>query len=147
MDSSTVRRVLQDLIRIDQVMVVMDSGDAVSQMRPDGLNPPQFENDTATIQARGWSVRMDMGSVAGVQFVEAEDHREAVPKMYYARFYDQGGGTLLRFYFPNPWLDGEDNATEFQPERLRLFEEYRDRWFGTEGVAFVRQRGRQTAGN
>ena len=76
------------------------------------------------------------------QFVEAEDH--GIPFVYYVRFSDPQEETLLRVYFPNPYLADDFQRTELQPEKLRAFEEFRDRYLGREGIVFV-ERPRQTS--
>ena len=81
-----------------------------------------------------------MESVAGIQFVEAEDH--GVPFLYYVRFSSGNEDTLVRCYFPNPYLDENDEPAAFQPEKLKYFEDFRDRYIGQEGIIFV-QRPRQ----
>ena len=92
------------------------------------------------VASEGWHVHLDLRAVSEGQFVEAEDRlHDDIPWLYYVRFSDDRGGTLVRFYFPNPWLDDDEKPTEFQPERLRLFEEFRDRYVGTSGITFVRR--------
>ena len=44
-------------------------------------------------------------------------------------------------YFPNPWLDDDEKPTEFQPERLKGFEDFRDRYVGENDIEFVRRPG------
>ena len=68
--------------------------------------------------------------IDGIQFVEATSHGDL--KSYYVRFSHNWDDTLVRCYFPNPYLDDDEKRTEFQPEKLRAFEESRDRWVGKE---------------
>ena len=76
--------------------------------------------------------------MASVQFVEATDPAHTdIPKLYYVRLSDDVGNTMIRFYFPSPWLDDDENRTEFQPRRLALFEDFRDRFVGREGIRSV----------
>jgi hypothetical protein len=44
---------------------------------------------------------------------------------------------LVRSYFSNPNLDDNEKRTEFQPEKLKVFEEFRDRYVGQEGIVSV----------
>jgi hypothetical protein len=44
---------------------------------------------------------------------------------------------MIRFYFPSPWLDDDENRAEFQPEKLALFETVRDHYVGREGIVSV----------
>jgi hypothetical protein len=101
------------------------------------MKDPSFSDGYATVEADSWHFHMKLGSVEGVQFVEAEDH--GIPFLYYVRFSDASEGTLLRVYFPNPHLDDDDNPTDFQPEKLKLFEDFRDRYVGLEGFSFVKR--------
>ena len=70
--------------------------------------------------------------------MEAKDH--GIPCLYYVRFSNSEEQTVLRAYFPNPYLDEEERPTEFQPQRLKLFELVRDKYVGTMGIVFA-QRG------
>jgi len=46
---------------------------------------------------------------------------------------------LIRSYFPNPSLTDDEKRTDFQPEKLKAFEEFRDRYVGREGIVFVKR--------
>ena len=74
----------------------------------------------------------------GVQFVEAEDH--IAPFLYYVRFSNMAGDTLLRFYFPNPYLDDSSKLTDFQPQRLIVFDKYKDEYVGRDGIVYVKRK-------
>jgi hypothetical protein len=75
--------------------------------------------------------------VDGIQFVEAVSHDDL--KSYYIRFSKGWDETLVRCYFPNPYLDANNKRTEFQPEKYQLFEEMRDKYVGREGIVFVQR--------
>ena len=85
-------------------------------------------------------MHVNLEAVEGVQFVEADDRlHDGIARLYYARLGGASEDTLLRFYFPNPWLDADERPTEFQSEKLAVFEEFRDRWVGRSGIEFVRR--------
>ena len=111
-------------------------------MHLDAAKTPEFSDSYATFWGDAWHVHMNMERVTAVQFVEAEDHG-FVPFLYYVRFSDAEEQTVMRLYFPNPYLDDDEQVTDFQPERLQAFETMRDRYVGSEGVTYV-QRPRQT---
>ena len=73
--------------------------------------------------------------MTGVQFVEAESHDDLVS--YYVRFSNEKEETMVRGYFPNPYLDDNLQRTELQTEKLKSFEEMRDRYVGRDGIVFV----------
>ena len=132
---------IRDLVRLDGMMVVIGNADAVGEMYVNPMNEPEFHGPHVTLRADRWHVHLNTDRVVGAQFVEAEDH--GIPFLYYVRFSDDKEETLLRLYFPNPYLDDEEHLVEFQPEKLKLFEEMRDRYVGQEGIIFVR-RARQS---
>ena len=142
MNQNTIKTLVTELVTSDKMLLVIDSGGAVSEMHAIGMPEPEYKGQWATIESKEWHVHLNLATVDGVQFVENSDHgHEIMPKIYYVRLSAADGVTLVRFYFPNPWLDDDENVTEFQPERLRYFEEFRDRYVGKDGVVFVRRGG------
>ena len=139
MDTSILKRLLADLLALDGMLVVVDSGGAVAEMHPQGRMTPDFEDDWAMLETQGWHVHLKLSSIDGVQFVEADDNLHSFPKLYYVRMSDAGERTTIRFYFPNPWLDDDEKPSDFQPEKVALFERYKDRYVGKGGVVFVRR--------
>ena len=136
----TYNKLIGELLRIEMLLLVIDSGGAVGEMHVSGTNEPEFEDKWATIKDEGWHVHLNMQTIEGVQFVEAEDHGHSnIPKLYYVRMSDADGRTLLRFYFPNPWLNDDEEPSEFQPAKLKLFEGFRDRYVGRDGIVFARR--------
>ena len=83
-------------------------------------------------------MHLNLPRVTAVQFVEAEDHG-VVPFLYYVRLSDVEEQTVLRLYFPNPYLDNDENVVDFQPERLKLFEQMRDRYVGNSEIIYVKR--------
>ena len=128
MNQDTLKRLISELLRVDGMLLVIDSGGAVSEMSLHQAPEVEFDGRWATIEARDWHIHLDLERVCGAQFVENSHHgHEAMPKLYYVRLSDGDGATLLRFYFPNPWLDDAEKPAPFQPERLRLFQDFRRR--------------------
>ena len=127
---------IRDLTSIDQMLIVLGDRGAVGEMHLDATKAPEFSDSYVTFWGDAWHVRMNMSRVTAVQFVEAEDHG-FVPFLYYVRFSDAEEQTVMRLYFPNPYLDDNEERTEFQPERLQTFERLRDRYVGWEGITYV----------
>ena len=136
----TYNKLIGELLRIEMLMLVIDSGGAVGEMHVSSTNETEFEDKWVTIKDEGWHVHLNMQTIEGVQFVEAEDHGHSnIPKLYYVRMSDADGRTLLRFYFPNPWLNNDEELSEFQLAKLKLFEGFRDRYVGRDGIVFARR--------
>jgi len=128
---------IRELCGLPQMLWVVGGGDVVSENASLGMREPDFTDGYATVRSDAWHFHISMESVTGIQFVEAEDH--GIPFLYYVRFSNEKEETLVRCYFPNPYLDDYDNTAEFQPEKLELFEELRDRYVGQEGIIFAKR--------
>ena len=138
-----LEKILTELSTRPGMLWVVGGGSVVSENGPKGMKEPTFDGGYATIEGDNWHFHLKTGAVTGIQFVEAEDH--GIPFLYYVRFSDPEEETLLRVYFPNPYLDENEKPAEFQPDRLKAFEEVRDKHVNQEDVVFV-QRARQTSG-
>jgi hypothetical protein len=128
---------LKELTRNDQMMWVVGGGEVVSENNARGIKEPEVSNGWATVEAENWHFHLGLDSVDGIQFVEAVSHGDL--KSYYVRFSKGWDETLVRCYFPNPYLDANNKRTEFQPEKYQLFEEMQDKYVGREGVVFVQR--------
>ena len=139
MNRETVKELIEDLLECEGMLLVIDSGGAVSEMHAPPAIETEFDGRWATIEAREWHVHLDLDAVDGAQFVENSNHghESMMAKLYYLRLSGADEATLLRFYFPNPWLDDDERPTEFQPERLRVFEGFCGRYVGRDGIVFV----------
>jgi hypothetical protein len=119
------------------MLFVVGGGACVSEMYADGKTAPKFSGQWAMMEAESWHFHLDLSLVKSAQFVEAEDH--GAPVLYYVRLADDKDETILRCYFPNPYLDENDKRVPFQVEKLKLFEEMRDTHSSRPGVAFVKR--------
>lgn len=132
-----MKDLIRDLARIKRMLFVVGGGACVSEMYCDGETEPEFHGEWSMVESESWHLHMNVAQVKSAQFVEAEDH--GAPVLYFVRFADEAEETLLRAYFPNPYLDDNDKRIDFQPEKLKVFEELRDRYAGQPGVVFVKR--------
>ncbi len=138
MEGAILKKLISELLSVDDMLLVIDSGGAVAEMYARDLHTTDFAGQWSMIESTDWHMHLDLETVSAVQFVENADHgHDMMPKVYYARLSAADGTTLVRFYFPNPWLDDNESPTEFQPERLRAFEEIRDRYASEDGITSV----------
>ena len=131
-------QIIKELTRDEAVMWVVGGGGVVSENNSKGIKEPEVSGGYATIEADNWHFHVKLDDVSGIQFVEAESHGDLLS--YYVRFSNDKEETLLRGYFPNPYLDDNYQRTEFQPEKFQRFEEMRDRYVGHEEIVFVQRR-------
>jgi putative heme iron utilization protein len=138
-----LERLIRELASVEGMLWVIGGGEVVSENVARGMKEPSFSEGYVTVQGDSWHFHLKTEAATGVQFVEAEDH--GIHFLYYVRFASSKDETLLRCYFPNPYLDENDKPTEFQPDKLKLFQEFQDRHVGQQGIIFVR-RPRQSPG-
>lgn len=120
--------IIRELTANDRMLWVVGGGEVASENTSQGIKEPDFSNGWITIEADNWHFHLPEASVNGIQFVEAESHGGL--KSFYIRFSKDWEETLVRCYFPNPYLDDNLNRVDFQPERYQAFLEMRDRYVG-----------------
>jgi len=135
--------ILRELTQDDKKMWVIGGSKVSSENSSKGIKEPEVSDKYVTIEADNWHCHLDLDLVTGIQFVVAESHGDM--HSYYVRFSGpEFEDTLVRTYFPNPSLDDNEKRVDFQPEKVKAFEEFRDRYVGREGIVFV-ERPRQTS--
>jgi hypothetical protein len=136
--TGALHELLVDLAAIPGMLAVVGSGETVAEMHSPGGLELELQGQWWKVESGNWHVHFKPGTVEGVQFVVAtDDAHTVIPKLYYVRLADGVGDTMVRFYFPSPWLDDDERRTEFQPERVAQFEAVRDRYVGREGISAV----------
>ncbi len=129
---------IRELTSNDKMMWVVGGGEVASENTSQGIKEPDFSNGWVTIEADNWHFHLSEAAVNGIQFVEAESHGNL--KSFYIRFSRDWDETLVRCYFPNPYLDEANNRTDYQPEKYAAFVEMRDRYVGQEeGIVYVQR--------
>ena len=121
---------IRELTSSDRMMWVIGGGEVASENTSKGIKEADLSNGWYTIEADNWHFHLAETSVNGIQFVEADSHGGL--KSFYVRFSKDWEETLVRCYFPNPYLDENEKRTDLQPDKLRAFEDSRDRWVGKE---------------
>ena len=134
--------VLDELIREltsnDTMMWVVGGGEVASENTSKGIKEPDLSNGWYTIEADNWHFHLAEGSVNGIQFVEAVSHGGL--SSYYVRFSKDWEDTLVRCYFPNPYLDDNNKRVDFQQDKYDAFLEMRDRYVGRdESIVYVKR--------
>ena len=134
---------LRELTQDDKKMWVIGGSKVSSENSSKGIKEPEVSDKYVTIEADNWHCHLDLDLVTGIQFVVAESHGDM--HSYYVRFSGpEFEDTLVRTYFPNPSLDDNERRVDFQPKKVKAFEEFRDRYVGREGIVFV-ERPQQTS--
>ena len=131
---------LRRLAQNDKMMWVVGGVGVVSENNSKGIKEPEVSGGYVTMEADNWHFHLGLDSITAIQFVEAESHGDLMS--YYVRFSNDGDGkeeTLVRSYFPNPYLGENFERTELQPEKLEAFEKMRDEYVGRKGIVYVKR--------
>ena len=134
---------VKELAKDDRMMWVVGGGEVVSENDSKGIKEPEFSKGYLTVEADNWHFHLGIDSVTGIQFVEAESHQDLIS--YYVRFSNAKEETLVRSYFPNPYLDDNQKRTSLQAHRLQTFEAMRDKYVGRDGIIFARRTQQPTS--
>ena len=134
---------VKELAKDDRMMWVVGGGEVVSENDSKGIKEPEFSKGYLTVEADNWHFHLGIDSVTGIQVVEAESHEDLIS--YYVRFSNSKEETLVRSYFPNPYLDDNQKRTSLQADRLQTFEAMRDRYVGRDGIIFARRTQQPTS--
>ena len=126
---------MNELAHDEAMMWVVGGGLVVSENHAKGIKAPRRHGDSVTIEADNWHCHIRLPDITGIQFVETKSHGDRLS--YYVRFSGDGEATLLRSYFPNPYMDENLNPTPLQPERLKAFTDLREQYEGRDGIVFV----------
>ena len=133
---------VKELAKDDRMMWVVGGGEVVSENDSKGIKEPEFSKGYLTVEADNWHFHLGIDSVTGIQFVEAESHEDLVS--FYVRFSNAKEETLVRSYFPNPYLDDNLKRTSLQADRLQAFEAMREKYVGRDGIVFARRTQQST---
>ena len=134
---------VKELAKDDRMMWVVGGGEVVSENDSKGIKEPEFSKGYLTVEADNWHFHLGIDSVTGIQFVEAESHEDLIS--YYVRFSNAKEETLVRSYFPNPYLDDNQKRTSLQAAKLQTFEAMRDKYVGRDGIIFARRNQQPTS--
>ena len=130
---------IKELTKDDQMMWVVGGGEVVSENNSKGIKEPEFDRGYITVEADNWHFHIGLDNITGIQFVEAKSHGDMLS--YYVRFSGSSEETLLRGYFPNPYLDENDKRTDLQPDKLKAFNDMRAQYEGRDGIIFAHPPG------
>ena len=112
---------------------VAGPGPIVNENESTGIHEPTMKGPSVTVTAANWHFHIRPERVAAIQFVVA-DAAHGELRMYYVKLVNDQSENMLRAFFPSPYMDEDDNAADFQPEKLNSYEEFRDRFVGRDGI-------------
>ena len=133
--------IIEGLVATPGVFFVVSRPGVSAELRTNPGRFPEFQaGGWAELSGTDWHTHVNLDMVQSVEFVEQHDHG-TIPFLYYVSFLDHTGQTIIQAYFASPYLDEKEQPVEFQAEKLRLFQEMRDRFISKQGFSFVVRQG------
>ena len=121
---------LSDIVKIDDILLIVRAGGAIIEMRSNSLNLRQKDNWITLGDNDGpCHMHLDSNSVSKAQFVEEQKENRI---SYSIRFYDKEGQKLLSAVFSKMY----DDKMNVKPERKRLYSELFQKYGSKETIVF-----------
>ena len=121
---------LSDIVKINDILLIVRTGGAITEMRSNSLNLRQKDNWITIGDNDGpCHMHVDSSSVSKAQFVEEQKENRI---SYSIRFYDQEGQKLLSAVFSKMY----DDKMNIKPERKKLYDELFQKYGSKETIVF-----------
>ena len=121
---------LSDIVKIDDILLIVRTGGAITEMRSNSLNLRQKDNWITIGDNDGpCHMHVDSSSVSKAQFVEEQKENRI---SYSIRFYDKEGQKLLSAVFSKMY----DDKMNIKLERKKLYDELFQKYGSKETIVF-----------
>ena len=125
-----LKDLLSEIIQIDNILLIVRTGGAITEMRSNSLNLRQKDNWITIGDNDGpCHMHVDANTVAKAQFVkEQKENRTS----YSIRFFDKEGEKLMSAVFSKMY----DDNMNIKPDRIKLFDELFQKYGSKETITF-----------
>ena len=126
-----LKDLLSDLIQIENVLFIVRTGGAITEMRSNSLNLRQKENWITMGDNDGpCHMHVDQSTISRAQFVrEQKENRTS----YSIRFFDKQGEKMLSAVFSKM---NDDNMNP-RPDRIKIYDELFKKYGSKETIVFL----------
>ena len=125
-----LKDLLSDIIKIDNILLIVRTGGAITEMRSNSLNLRQKDNWITIGDNDGpCHMHVDTNTVVKAQFVrEAKENRTS----FSIRFFDKDGQKLMSAVFSKMY----DDNMNIKQDRLNLYESIFKKYGSKETITF-----------
>jgi putative heme iron utilization protein len=129
-NENMLKDLLSDIIKIDDVLFIVRTGGAITEMRSNALNLRQKDNWVTIGDNDGpCHMHVDTNTVAKIQFVkEQKENRTS----YSVRFFDKDGEKLMSAVFSKMF----DDKMTIKPDRKKLYDDLFQKYGANETITF-----------
>jgi putative heme iron utilization protein len=121
---------LSDIVKISDILLIISTGGAITEMRTNSLNLRQMDNWITIGDNEGpCHMHVDTNLVAKAQFIiETKENR----KSYSIRFFDKAGMKLMSAFFSKMY----DDYMKVKPDRVKLYDDLFQKYGSKETITF-----------
>ena len=125
-----LKDLLSDLVQIDNILLIVRTGGAITEMRSNSLNLRQKDN-WITIGNNDGSCHMhvDANTVAKAQFVKEQKENKT---SYSIRFFDNKGEKLMSAVFSKMY----DDMMNIKQDRIKMYDDLFRKYGSKETITF-----------
>lgn len=126
----SLKDILSDIVKMDNILLIVRTGGAISEMRSNSLTLRQKDNWITIGDNDGpCHMHIDASTIASAQFArEQKENRIS----YSVRFFDKDGAKMLSAVFSKMY----DEAMNVKPDRLDLYDGLFQKYGSRETVSF-----------
>ena len=125
-----LKDLLSDLIQIDNVLLIVRTGGAITEMRSNSLNLRQKDNWITIGDNDGpCHMHVDANTVAKAQFVKEQKENKT---SYSIRFFDNKGEKLMSAVFSKMY----DDMMNIKPDRIKMYDDLFQKYGSKETIIF-----------
>ncbi|MGI0008715.1 MAG: ChuX/HutX family heme-like substrate-binding protein [Nitrosopumilaceae archaeon] len=125
-----LKDLLSDIVQIDNILLIVRTGGAITEMRSNLLNIRQKDNWITIGDNDGpCHMHVDTNTVAKAQFVkEQKENRTS----YSIRFFDKQGEKIMSAVFSKMY----DDNMNIKPDRIKMYDDLFQKYGSKETITF-----------
>ena len=125
-----LKDLLSDIVKIDNILLIVRTGGAITEMRSNSLSLRQKDNWITIGDNDGpCHMHVDTNTVAKAQFIKEEKENKV---SYSVRFFDKDGQKILSTVFSKMY----DDNMNIKPDRLKLYNDIFQKYGSKETITF-----------
>ncbi|MGI0040985.1 MAG: ChuX/HutX family heme-like substrate-binding protein [Nitrosopumilaceae archaeon] len=125
-----LKDLLSDLVQIDNILLIVRTGGAITEMRSNSLNLRQKDNWITIGDNDGpCHMHVDTNTVAKAQFVKEQKENKT---SYSIRFFNKQGEKLMSAVFSKMY----DDNMNIKPDRIKLYDDLFRKYGSKETITF-----------
>jgi putative heme iron utilization protein len=127
---ASLKNILSDIVKIDNILLIVRTGGAISEMRSNALTLRQKDNWITIGDNDGpCHMHLDASTITKAQFVKEQKEGRT---SYGVRFFDGNGAKVVSAVFSKMY----DDSMSIRPDRLKTYEDLFQKYGSKETVSF-----------